>query len=100
MALLSEKQADSAEVCTVPGVYPWRVTVSGDGPRLLLVHGSVSNGSAAWSAQAPLAERFELVVPDRGGYWPNPRLERIDWAQQATAIAELVEPGTHLVGHS
>jgi pimeloyl-ACP methyl ester carboxylesterase len=81
-------------------VYPWRVTVNGDGPPLVLVHGSVSNGAATWSAQAPLGERFRLVVPDRGGYWPNPPLERIDWEQQAVEIAELLEPGAHLVGHS
>ena len=30
----------------------------GQGPRVLLVHGSGSSGSAAWSAQLPLAERF------------------------------------------
>jgi pimeloyl-ACP methyl ester carboxylesterase len=81
-------------------MYPWNVTATGSGPRIVLVHGSVSNGSATWSAQAPLAECFQLVVPDRGGYWPNPPLERIDWELQAREIAELLEPGTHLVGHS
>ena len=30
--------------------------------RLVLVHGSVANGAATWSAQRPLAERYELVV--------------------------------------
>jgi pimeloyl-ACP methyl ester carboxylesterase len=80
-------------------MYPWSVSARGAGPRLVLVHGSVGNGSS-WGAQAPLAERFELVVPDRGGYWPNPPLERIDFEEQGAEIAELLEPGTHLVGHS
>jgi pimeloyl-ACP methyl ester carboxylesterase len=65
----------------------------------VLVHGSVANG-ASWGAQAPLAERFELIVPDRGGYWPNPPLEQIDFEEQGREVADLIEPGTHLVGHS
>ena len=44
--------------------------------RLVLVHGSVANGAGTWSAQAPLAERFELVVWNRPGYPPGPPLER------------------------
>ena len=43
---------------------------------------------------------LRLVVPHRTGYPPNPPLERIDFEVQAGEIAELVEPGTHLVGHS
>ena len=41
-------------------------------PRVLLVHGSVVNGDATWAAQRPLAERFELVVPNRRGFPPGP----------------------------
>src|SRR6266487_1032456 len=72
----------------------------GQGPRVLLVHGSGSSGSAAWSAQLPLAERFRLVIPTRSGYPPNPRLERIDFERQAEELAPLLEDGAHLVGHS
>jgi pimeloyl-ACP methyl ester carboxylesterase len=83
-----------------PGaMYPWHVSVRGEGPRVVLVHGSVSNGSS-WSSQAELAEHVQLVVPDRGGYWPNPPREPVSFDVQAAEIAELVEPGTHLVGHS
>jgi pimeloyl-ACP methyl ester carboxylesterase len=53
-----------------------------------------------WEAQRPLAERFTLVVPSRSGYPPNPPLESIDFEDQAVEIAELLEPGDHLVGHS
>ena len=43
---------------------------------------------------------LRLVVPHRAGYPPNPPHERIDFEVQAGEIAELIEPGTHLVGHS
>jgi pimeloyl-ACP methyl ester carboxylesterase len=68
--------------------------------RLVLVHGSVGNGPATWSAVQPLAERYELVVPNRGGYPPNPLLEQIDFDQQADELAPLLEGGAHLAGHS
>lgn len=70
------------------------------GPRLLLVHGGIVPGWQTWEAQRPLAERYRLVVPHRPGYPPNPPGEGIDFGSQAHAIAELIEPGTHLVGHS
>ena len=72
----------------------------GSGPRLVLVHGSVTPGWLTWNAQKPLAERFELVVPIRSGYPPNPPLEAIDFEVQAEEIAALLEPGDHLVAHS
>ena len=70
------------------------------GPTVVLVHGNGPPGWGAWEAVRPLADRYRLVVPHRGGYPPNPPLERIDFDQQADELAELVEPGSHLVGHS
>jgi pimeloyl-ACP methyl ester carboxylesterase len=70
------------------------------GDRVLLVHGGIVPGWQTWEAQRALAEDFRLVVPHRPGYPPNPRGEGVDFASQAQAIAELIEPGTHLVGHS
>src|SRR4051794_27070978 len=70
------------------------------GPIVLLVHGSVVPGWQTWSAQRPLADRYRLVVPHRSGYPPNPPLERIDFEAQAREMADLIEPETHLVGHS
>jgi pimeloyl-ACP methyl ester carboxylesterase len=72
----------------------------GSGQRLVLVHGSVAPGWLAWSAQRPLAERFELVVPVRSGYPPNPPLDAIDFEAQAEELTELLEPGDHLAAHS
>ena len=64
------------------------------------MHGSVGTGPATWGALQPLAERYDLVVPNRGGYPPNPPLERIDFEQQAEELAPLLADGAHLVGHS
>ena len=72
----------------------------GSGPRLVLVHGSVAPGWLTWNAQKPLAERFELVVPIRSGYPPNPPLDAIDFETQAEEIGALIEPGDHLAAHS
>jgi pimeloyl-ACP methyl ester carboxylesterase len=68
--------------------------------RVLLVHGSGGNGASAWASVQPLAARFTLVAPNRGGYPPNPPLERIDFEEQAEELAPLLEDGSHLVGHS
>jgi pimeloyl-ACP methyl ester carboxylesterase len=76
------------------------VEIEGAGPRLVLLHGSVTPGWSTWNAQRPLAERFTLVLPIRSGYAPNPPLERIDFERQADELLEVLEPGDHLVGHS
>ena len=68
--------------------------------RAVFVRGSVGNGPATFSALGPLEERFEVVVPNRGGYPPGPVLERIDFEEQAAELAPLLEDGAHLVGHS
>jgi pimeloyl-ACP methyl ester carboxylesterase len=72
----------------------------GEGPSVLLVHGSVLNGEMTWAQQRPLADRWALVIPDRRGYWPNPPAEREDFAVDAGDIAALLGDGMHLVGHS
>jgi pimeloyl-ACP methyl ester carboxylesterase len=69
-------------------------------PRLLLVHGSVVNAELTWSAQKPLAERFEILAPNRRGFPPGPDVERVDFSDEAVWLEPFLEPGTHLVGHS
>ena len=64
------------------------------------MHGSVVNGDATWSAQRPLAERFNLVVPNRRGFPPGPDVESVDFEDEAVWLDEYLEPRTHLVGHS
>jgi pimeloyl-ACP methyl ester carboxylesterase len=68
--------------------------------RLLLVHGSVVNAELTWSAQRPLAERFEIVAPNRRGFPPGPEVDNVDFEDEAVWLDRFVEPGTHLVGHS
>ena len=76
------------------------VETVGSGPRVVLVHGSVGSGWSTWWAQRPLAERFTLVVPDRPGSPPNPPVGRVDFEEQAPLVADLLEDGAHLAGHS
>ena len=68
--------------------------------RLVLVHGSVGNGAATWRTQAPLAERFELVVLDRPGFPPGPPAESVDFEADGRWLAERLAPGDHVAGHS
>jgi len=76
------------------------VETVGSGPRVVLVHGSIGGGWTTWWAQRPLEERFTLVVPDRPGTPPNPPVDHVDFEEQAPLVAELLEDGAHLVGHS
>ena len=68
--------------------------------RIVLVHGSVGTGAVTWSAQAPLAQGYELVVVERSGYPPNPPPKRIDFEEQAEELRAVLRPGDHLVAHS
>ena len=68
--------------------------------RLVLVHGSVTNGATTWGAQRPLAERYRLLVLERPGFPPGPPVERVDFEEHADWVAERLEPGDHLAGHS
>jgi pimeloyl-ACP methyl ester carboxylesterase len=69
-------------------------------PRILFVHGSVANGDLTWAAQRPLADRFELVIPNRRGFPPGPDVESVDFEDEARWLDSWITPGTHLVGHS
>jgi pimeloyl-ACP methyl ester carboxylesterase len=68
--------------------------------RLVLVHGSVLGARGTWGAQEALSDRFELVLVARPGFPPNPPAERVDFEPDALFVADLLEPGDHLVGHS
>jgi pimeloyl-ACP methyl ester carboxylesterase len=66
----------------------------------LLVHGSVVNAELTWSAQKPLAGRFDLVLPNRRGFPPGPDVERVDFEDEAVWLEPFMEPEAHMVGHS
>jgi pimeloyl-ACP methyl ester carboxylesterase len=69
-------------------------------PRLVLVHGSVTNAALSWRRQLPLAGDYELVMPNRPGFPPNPPIDRVDFQDEVPWLRDLVRPGDHLVGHS
>ena len=68
--------------------------------RIVLVHGSVTHGDAAWRAQQPLAERWELLVLNRPGFPPGPLVPRVDFAADAEWLRPQLRAGDHLVAHS
>lgn len=77
------------------------VQVWGEGVPVVLVHGSLTTGEEEWEAQRPLAEEgFRLVVPDRRGYADGSEEGGEDFLRDAEDVAELLDEGAHLVGHS
>jgi len=72
----------------------------GAGPRVVLVHGAITNGPAAWSKLRPLADRWQLVVVTRPGFAPDPPGPPCDFEVDAAGIAQLLDNPAHLVGHS
>jgi pimeloyl-ACP methyl ester carboxylesterase len=83
------------------------ITCWGDvGPRVVMVHGSAQGsrvgGDRHFSAQAALKDRgWQIVVPDRPGHGLSPPPGRPDDAElDGEWVAELLEGGAHLVGHS
>ena len=86
---------------------PVHITRWGEsGPRVVLVHGSMQGsqvgGALHFAAQERLGERgWRLVVPDRPGHGRSPAPGRPDDAEADGAwVADLLEDGAHLVGHS
>ncbi len=76
------------------------VSYAGKGERVLLVHGSVVGAARTWRHQLPLAEHFELCMPNRPGFGSSAPLQRGDFEREAPLIAALCDGGVHLVGHS
>ena len=77
------------------GVHRW-----GEGPPVVLVHGSVGGGESTWAEQRPLAERYTLIVVDRPGYGKTAMVEQEDFEDDASLVAGALGEGAHLVGHS
>jgi pimeloyl-ACP methyl ester carboxylesterase len=69
-------------------------------PRIVFVHGSVMGGRATWSGQRALADRFALEILERPGFPPNPPVDHVDFEEHAVLVAEALDDGAHLVGHS
>ncbi len=76
------------------------MTTRGTGPRVVFVHGSVTDAALSWHKQRALAKRWTLVMPNRPGYGSSPIAGRVDFDVDAPLIAELLDEPAHLVGHS
>lgn len=76
------------------------VETQGEGSPVLLVHGDVSTGRSGWRKQMTLSERWRLTFPDRPGYGKSASATRVDFEREATIFESILEPNTHLVGHS
>lgn len=72
----------------------------GEGEPVICVHGSMGWGTDTFAKQRPLSDRFRLVLIDRRGYGLSPPTARSDFEADARDVAEALESGTHLVGHS
>lgn len=82
----------------------WHVQVMGQGPVMLLVHGTGA-ATHSWRDVAPLlAPRFNLVMPDLPGHGFSEPLPRPTLPEMARALAALVKaldlPPAVTVGHS
>jgi len=67
----------------------------------MLIHGGLHEGERAWSEQLALHEWYALAVPDRVGYGASADLgDAEDFERDAELLAEIIEPGCHVVGHS
>jgi pimeloyl-ACP methyl ester carboxylesterase len=84
-------------VHTAAGVH---VTVWGDGAPAVFVHGSFGWGEETWREQRPLAEAYRLLLIDRRGFGASAPDGRVDFERDAEDVANLLEDGAHLVGHS
>jgi len=67
---------------------------------VVLVHGDVYDATATFAMQADLAAEFRLRLVNRRGFGGSADVEGEDFDADAADVAALLEPGTHLVGHS
>ncbi len=86
------------------GGLKWHVQVMGQGPVLLLLHGTAS-ATHSWRDLAPLlAPYFTVVAPDLPGHGFTSALRRASPVGVATAVAELMQelalPPVLTIGHS
>jgi pimeloyl-ACP methyl ester carboxylesterase len=74
-----------------------KVVQLGNGPSVVLVHGSITPGRSSWLQQHGLAHRWRLVIPDRLDDDPD---ARVDFEPDSVDVAAMLGDEAHLVGHS
>jgi pimeloyl-ACP methyl ester carboxylesterase len=70
------------------------------GPAVVLVHGSLGVGAAAFAEQRALDQDHRLMVMTRAGYGDTPAITGVDVLADAADVVELLGDGAHLVGTS
>jgi pimeloyl-ACP methyl ester carboxylesterase len=70
----------------------------GAGATVVLVHGGMGP-EITWERQAPLAERWRLVIPKRRGF-PGSAPGRQDFERDSQDLSPLLGDGAHLIGFS
>ncbi|MER5950160.1 alpha/beta hydrolase [Streptomyces sp. NPDC001904] len=73
---------------------------SGDGPPAALAHGDALGAHPAWAAQDGLARRFTLRTVSRRGCGGSPSAPDQTFMVDADDVAEALENGARLMGHS
>jgi pimeloyl-ACP methyl ester carboxylesterase len=72
-----------------------------EGPRVLLVHGSLVDGPKTWLRQRDLGLRWSVDVVQRRGFGASPPSTGDDFEQDALDLLALIgDRPAHLVGHS
>ena len=67
---------------------------------IVFVHGAVAGARASWSAQDALADEWNLVTPNRRGFYPGPESDVCDFDLDVEDLAPLLDTPVHLCGHS
>ena len=68
--------------------------------RVVLVHGSVTDGQETWQEQRSLSQAYVVLTPDRQGYGVGASEDAEDPKADAGTIGALLGQGAHLVGYS
>ena len=71
-----------------------------EAPSVVLIHGSMTWGTACFERQRSLTDGYCLLVLDRRGYGSSPDIDRSDYDVDAADVLELLGEGAHVVGHS
>ncbi len=112
-AEMQKKRAALVAQCPIPvsltdedcSKLPIHVDISGEGPRIVIIHGgvqgNVGGGPATFINQKALASRgWQVEIVDRPGFGGSPSRGVDDMLRDAIWIAEMLGSGAHLVGHS
>lgn len=81
-----------------------KLSVVGDGPPLMLVHGLFGQGRNWGGIGKALARRFRVLMPDLRNHGDSPRAAGMSYAAMAQDLAEVLQAegaaGATVLGHS